>query len=198
VSNRRATQSVVFTGIAVTLYDNGFWPYLTQALTEALVQHTATGLLYLNDLYHDRADNGTYTTNTDEAFRAVGCLDGRGNPDPAFMADQAKRLEQQAPTVGIFFAYDGITCANWPYPVVPQNFDIHAKGAPPIVVIGTTGDPATPYAWAQALSKTLDSAVLVTWKGEGHTAYGRSNSCVAGAVESYLVDGTVPQNGLTC
>jgi hypothetical protein len=171
---------------------------LTQALSEALVNHTATTLLALNDFYHDRAENGSYTSNTDEAFRAVDCLDGRSNPDPAFMNEQAKRLEQKAPTVGEFFAYGGLTCAHWPYPAVSQDFDIHAKGAPPIVVIGTTGDPATPYAWAQALSSTLDSAVLVTWHGEGHTAYGRSNSCVADAVESYLVDANVPQDGLMC
>ncbi|MCY1462967.1 Carboxylesterase B [compost metagenome] len=73
-----------------------------------------------------------------------------------------------------------------------------AEGAAPIVVIGTTGDPATPYAWSQSLAEQLASAVLVTFEGHGHTAYGRSNGCIADAVESYLLDGTVPADGLTC
>src|SRR5690606_12702683 len=78
------------------------------------------------------------------------------------------------------------------------EFDLHAEGAAPIVVIGTTNDPATPYVWAEVLAGTLDSAVLLTWEGEGHTAYGRSNACVGAAVDAYLVDGTVPEDGLRC
>ncbi|WP_449374772.1 alpha/beta hydrolase [Arthrobacter psychrolactophilus] len=67
-----------------------------------------------------------------------------------------------------------------------------------MLVIGTTGDPATPYAWAQALAEQLDSGVLITWQGEGHTAYGRSNECITTAVDDYFVDGKVPAAGTTC
>jgi hypothetical protein len=73
-----------------------------------------------------------------------------------------------------------------------------AKGAAPILVVGTTNDPATPYAWAQSLSKLLSSGVLLTYKGEGHTAYGVANSCLNGAVDAYLLDGTVPADGTRC
>ena len=197
-SDRRVTQTLAFYGIAVTLYNDLSWPVLTQALTEAIDEGTGNTLLYLADFYNDRNADGSFATNSAEAFRAVGCLDGRQDTDPQTMEAQRERLETEAPTMGSFFAYGALTCADWPHPVVEQEFDVNAAGAAPIVVIGTTNDPATPYVWAQGLAKTLDSGVLVTWEGEGHTAYGRSNACVSDAVDAYLVEGTVPEDGLTC
>jgi len=76
--------------------------------------------------------------------------------------------------------------------------DIRAAGAAPIVVVGTTRDPATPYLWAVALADQLESGVLVERDGDGHTGYNSGNECVDTAVESYLVDGTVPVDGLSC
>ncbi|GAB2450564.1 alpha/beta hydrolase [Xylanimonas ulmi] len=197
-TNRRVTQTLAFYGVAVTLYDQQSWPALTQALSEVVNRGTGNTLLYLADFYNDRNDDGTFENNSAEAFRAVGCLDSRGATDLAQMRAEAAAIDEAAPTVGRFFAYTGLVCSDWPYPVVAQEFDVHATGAPPIVVIGTTHDPATPYAWAQALAQTLDSGVLVTYEGEGHTAYGRSNQCVVDAVDAYFVDGTTPQDGLRC
>lgn len=197
-SSRTVTQSLAFYGVAVTLYDEGSWPILTQALQEVVTQGTASTLLYLADFYNDRNADGTFSTNSSEAFRAVNCLDARGTDDMDEMKRLAAEIEEEAPTMGSFFAYGGLSCTDWPYPVVEQEADLHAEGAAPIVVIGTTNDPATPYVWAQGLAKTLDSAVLLTYEGEGHTAYGRSNACIGDAVDDYLVDGTVPQDGLTC
>jgi hypothetical protein len=74
---------------------------------------------------------------------------------------------------------------------------ITAEGAPPIVVVGTTGDPATPYHWAEALADQLDTGVLVTYEGEGHTGYGDSD-CVQDAIDDYLLALKVPEDGLTC
>lgn len=196
--DRVLTKSLAFIGIAVALYDNESWPYLTMALEEALTQRTGTGLLGLADIYNDRNLDGSFEGNSAEAFRAVGCLDGRQDADPAAMKAQADRLATKAPTVGDFFSYGGLVCADWPYPVVEQDFDLAAPGAAPIVVIGTTNDPATPYVEAQALAKTLESGVLVTFEGEGHTAYGRSNSCISDAVDAFFLDGTVPKDGLMC
>lgn len=65
-------------------------------------------------------------------------------------------------------------------------------------MIGTRGDPATPYEWAPALADQLESGVLVTWNGEGHTAYGRAGECIGSTVDAYLVEGTVPEDGLVC
>ena len=75
---------------------------------------------------------------------------------------------------------------------------VSAAGAPPIVVIGTTRDPATPYVWAKALADQLSSGVLVTYDGDGHTAYARGNGCVSTAVNAYLNDRVVPRDGLRC
>ncbi len=195
---RRLTQTLAFYGIALTLYSDDSWPMLRNALGQALDQNDGTRLLALADLYNDRSADGGFTKNSAEAFRAVNCLDSRQNPDPAFMRAQRDRLVREAPTMGSAFAWGGLLCQNWPYPVVKQGYDEAAKGAAPIVVVGTTNDPATPYAGAQALAKLLDSGVLVTWEGEGHTAYGRSNSCISKAVDGYLVEGDVPKDGLVC
>ncbi|GAA1717852.1 alpha/beta hydrolase [Isoptericola hypogeus] len=196
--NRDVTQTLAFYGVAVTLYDEASWPLLTQALDEAINEGKGDVLLYLADFYNDRNADGSFATNSSEGFRAVNCLDDRGTTDVDEMRANAAEIEDVAPTMGRFFAYGGVTCADWPYPEAEQEFDLHAKGAPPIVVVGTTNDPATPYVWAEGLADTLETATLVTYEGEGHTAYGRSNDCVAKAVEGYLVDGTVPEDGLTC
>jgi pimeloyl-ACP methyl ester carboxylesterase len=197
-ASRPLTATLAFYGIAVTLYSKDSWPYLTSALSEAITKGTGSQLLSLADFYNDRNSDGTYKDNSAEAFRAVGCLDDPGATDLATMKQQAADIEAAAPTVGSFFTYGGIACKPWPYPQVKQEFDVHAKGAPPIVVVGTTGDPATPYAWAQGLAKTLDSGVLLTYQGEGHTAYRRDNTCVASAVGSFLVNDKVPADGTTC
>ncbi|ROS76618.1 alpha/beta hydrolase [Cellulomonas sp. PhB143] len=197
-SDRDLTQTLMFYGIALPLYSKANWPLLTQALTEAIDKGTGTTFLLLSDYYNDRNPDGSYTGNSAEAFRAVNCLDDPGNPDMAFMDAQAKQIEAAAPTMGEFFTYNGLTCADWPEAPVKKDFDLHAKGAAPIVVVGTTNDPATPYVWAQGLAKTLDSGRLLTYQGEGHTAYGSSNSCIGDSVDDYLVDGTLPAEGKTC
>ena len=92
----------------------------------------------------------------------------------------------------------GDGCADWPVEPVREPAPIAAEGAGPIVVIGTTGDPATPYEWAESLAEQLDDAVLLTFDGNGHTAYGRSGGCIEEQVDAYLLEGTVPEDGLTC
>jgi pimeloyl-ACP methyl ester carboxylesterase len=197
-ADREVTQTLAFYGIAVTLYDEASWNVLTQALDEVITQGTGDVLLYLADFYNDRNSDGSFNTNSSEAFRAVGCLDDRSSPDVEEMRAQVKEIEERAPTVGTFFGYGGIVCADWPFPAVERDYDVSAPGAAPILVVGTTNDPATPYVWSEGLAKTLDSAVLLTYEGEGHTAYGRSNSCIADTVEAYLIEGTVPKDGKTC
>jgi len=152
----------------------------------------------LADYYNDREDDGSFTSNSTEAFQAIGCVDDRATEDPAEMARLADEIIAAAPTVGNFFTYGGLVCRDWPVPVAPGSFDLHAAGAPPILVIGTTNDPATPYDWAVGLANTLDSGVLLTYDGEGHTAYIRSNACIADTVDELLVADIVPPNGKRC
>jgi pimeloyl-ACP methyl ester carboxylesterase len=195
---RPLTATLAFYGVAVTLYSKDSWKYLTLGLKEALDSGTGSILLSLADSYNSRNADGTFQDNSAEAFRAVGCLDDPGTSSMAAMKAQAVDIEAKAPTVGQFFTYGGLACKPWPYPQVKQDFDVHAKGAPPIVVVGTTRDPATPYSWAQGLASTLGSGVLVTYEGDGHTAYRRDNTCIANAVGAFLVDDKVPAAGTTC
>ncbi|GCD19826.1 alpha/beta hydrolase [Cellulomonas algicola] len=197
--DRRLTGSLAFYGIALPLYSQPSWPYLTQALDAAIHENDGSILLQLADAYFDREADGTYSTNATEAFWAIGCLDDRQSADPAEMRAQADRIEAVAPTMGSFFSYGGTICADWPVPVVGGLDDYSAKDATaPILVVGTTNDPATPYAWAEKLATTLSTATLLTYEGEGHTAYGSSNDCVADAVDAYILTGTVPPEGTRC
>ncbi|MFD1211570.1 alpha/beta hydrolase [Arthrobacter sp. GCM10027362] len=184
-------------GLLVPLYDDASWPALTSALTTAL-QGDPTLMLWLADATAQRDENGHYTGNTTFAYTAVNCLDYPMVSDLPTMRKQAAELEKASPTIGRYLAYGGTTCQNWPYKPVREPAPVRAEGAGPVVVIGTTGDPATPHAWAESLADQLSSASLVTFKGEGHTAYPRSNGCIQDAVDSYFIDGKVPADGTTC
>ncbi len=108
------------------------------------------------------------------------------------------RFEKVSPTFGAIFAFGLSACASWPIHTGTEPAPIHAKGSPPILVVGTSRDPATPLSWARALASQLDKGVLVTRDGDGHTGYHAGNTCVDGAVESYLVSGTVPREEVDC
>ena len=93
--------------------------------------------------------------------------------------------------------WGSLPCAYWPVRGAPAPA-MRAVGAPPILVVGTTRDPATPYRWAQALARDLSTGVLLGWNGDGHTAYKMGSSCVDSIVDRYLIDGAVPRNGTVC
>jgi len=194
---RELTLPLALNGLLVTMYEDSAWFMLTTALGQAL-KGDGIGLLMLSDIYLDRDDTEGYTTNQMEAFVAIGCLDSRAPADLASAQAQADRLIKAAPTFGEFWGFSEKLCDQWPYPQVGEPKAVTAAGAAPILVIGTTGDPATPFAWAQALADQLESGVLLTYEGHGHTAYGRSNSCVNEVVDAYLVDGAVPGDGKVC
>ncbi|GAA3327872.1 alpha/beta hydrolase [Paeniglutamicibacter sulfureus] len=184
-------------GFIVPLYDNSTWPMLTEALRNVMAGNV-DDIQYFADLTAGRESDGSYTGNGTAAFSAINCLDYPMDADIPTMRAEAQELAQAAPTIGKYLAYGAVGCQDWKHPATGNPAPLTAEGAAPIVVIGTTGDPATPYAWSQALAEQLSSASLVTYEGHGHTAYGRSNDCIANAVESYFLDGTVPADGLTC
>ncbi|HRD60386.1 MAG TPA: alpha/beta hydrolase [Nocardioides sp.] len=186
-----------FYGLVAPLYNRDYWPLLDQALQQAL-DGDGTTLLRLSDLYSSRADDGTYTDNSAEAILAINCLDDPYSIPADQVPDQIPEFEKASPTFGRVFAWSLTNCegvhtrASEPVPVVD------APGAAPIVVVGTTRDPATPYQWAVHLADQLQSGVLITRDGDGHTGYNAGNDCVDEAVEDYLIDGTVPPDGLDC
>ena len=148
------------------------------------------------DPYQGRKPNGSYS-NQHDAYTGNTCLDFAAPHEVAMYTAWAKRLKASAPHFAGLIAYNDLACAFWPVPAQRTPAAVTASGAPPIVVIGTTGDPATPYAWAVALAKQLESGVLVTREGEGHTGY-LASPCVQRAVDAYLLALTVPKAGLTC
>ncbi|QIK64772.1 alpha/beta hydrolase [Leucobacter viscericola] len=191
---RMFTSGTMLTAIITPLYSQSNWPYLDQLFTSVADGNADVGLS-LADFYYDR-ENGKYTSNSTEAFSAINCLDYPSDIDADRMRKEAAELAKIAPTIGRFQGYGDLGCAGWPY-TGTERTAVKAKGADPILVVGTTGDPATPYRWAESLTKQLDSGVLLTYEGEGHTAYG-SNACVNDAVDAYLLKGTVPPEGTRC
>lgn len=197
-SGRELTQPLAVSGVLLTLYDNQYWPLLSEALRAALEQQDGSLLLSYADLVADREPDGTYSTNSTVAFTAINCLDYPVTTDPEFMDAEAARLRELSPTFGQFLAYGEIACDVWPVDATGVRRPLAAEGAAPILVVGTTRDPATPYAWAEAMAEQLESGRLLTFDGEGHTAYGRSNACITDAVDGYLLHGKVPREGLVC
>ncbi|WP_418607463.1 alpha/beta hydrolase [Georgenia sp. SUBG003] len=197
-SDRELTASLAFSGIITPLYDSASWFVLTSALDQAINANDGSQLLFLADLMAGREDDGTYPDNSTEANWAVNCLDFPSSGDPALWQQQAAELETAAPTFGPLMGFGDMLCADWPGKDDAERGPLTAEGSAPIMVVGTTGDPATPYEWSVSLADQLENGFLVTYEGEGHTAYGRSNDCVVRAVDDFLIDGVVPEDGLTC
>lgn len=185
----------LMTAIITPLYSQGNWPALTQMLADVL-QGNADYAFYIVDIYFNRED-GKYVDNQTEAFRAYNCMDYPVDSDPADLAAAYAVLDQKAPTIAPYWKGPD-PCAEWSTPATGVRERIAAEGAAPIVVVGTTNDPATPYEWSVSLADQLSSGVLITRVGEGHTGYNKGNACVDDAVEAYFIDGTVPQDGLRC
>jgi pimeloyl-ACP methyl ester carboxylesterase len=187
VGSRSLGPGEFFTGLALGLYSTTYWPYLRQALGE-VKNGNGSRLLAFSDALTDRHADGSYS-NLIESNLAINCVD----------RPSARRVIEYDDNARAFAdAYGSMPCAFWHVPPVEEAHPVSADGAPPIVVIGTTRDPATPYVWARALARQLSSGVLVTFDSDGHTAYEHGNGCIVGAVNGYLEDVQVPRDGLRC
>ncbi|MET9804778.1 alpha/beta hydrolase [Streptomyces sp. NPDC006368] len=197
--SREVNQSLALTGIVQTLYAQSMWPYLTKALDEVERDGTGDLLLQLADSYNERDEDGHYGTQH-HAQRAISCADNSQRPTVADAKALLPEFRRISPVFGEFLAWDTAGwCAGWPVRGAAADWDASAPGAGPILVVGTTGDSATPYEGAKKMADELGEGVgiLITNKGEGHGAYGTS-SCVTRAVDAYLLDGKVPASGTTC
>ncbi len=195
--SRELGESLATTGVIAAMYDEGAWPQLRRALAEAK-RGEGSGLLALADSYYEREPDGSYA-NLMFANAAVNCLDLA----PAFTRpeDVEKALpafEKASPVFGKGFAWAALNCGSWPVEATGTPHRTEAEGAAPIVVVGTTRDPATPYKWARSLAEQLSSGRLLTYEGDGHTAYGRGSDCVDTAINTYLLEGTPPKDGKKC
>ncbi|MFI7297994.1 alpha/beta hydrolase [Streptomyces sp. NPDC050121] len=196
---RKLTQTLAVTGIVLPLYSKSGWPSLTSAL-KAAEAGDGSELLTLADGYNERDTSGHYGTTT-HSQRVISCLDDKQRPT----AEETKKLlpefERISPVFGDFLGWDTAGwCHDWPVAGQYDTPEVSAAGAAPILLVGNTGDPATPYEGARKMADELGQGVgvLLTWKGEGHGAYGSGSSCVDSAVNAYLVKGTVPKDGTVC
>ncbi|GAU68771.1 putative peptidase S33 family protein [Streptomyces sp. NBRC 110611] len=194
---RKLTESLAMTGVIAAMYDQRAWPMLREYLAQAKAGN-GRGLLALSDSYYEREPDGHYA-NQMYANPAVNCLDLA----PAFATpDQVRAalpgFREASPVFGENFAWAALNCAYWPVKASGTAHRIEAKGADPIVVVGTTRDPATPYTWAKALAQQLSRATLLTYEGDGHTAYGRGSDCIDTEINTYLLEGTAPPKNKRC
>lgn len=184
-------------GVASAMYDQRLWPGLTDALRDAFAGD-GSALMALANQYADRNADGTFNDNIMQVIYAVNCLDRSDSNKISVYEQDAKAFSVKSPTWGAFLAWGSVPCGFWPFPATGHPEKISAKGSGPIMVIGTTRDPATPYEWSKILADQLANGHLVTFNGDGHTAYMRSNSCLDGTVDAYLLKGTVPPDGKRC
>jgi pimeloyl-ACP methyl ester carboxylesterase len=194
-ADRPLTQGDLVWGILGSLYARFQWAGLANAISDAL-DGDGSRMIRLVDQLWERNDDGSYS-NLFEANIAVNCLDQVVDRDPDHHRMLSQEFADQAPIFGSWGGYLNLPCAYWPPDPTPPPVPT-AAGAPPILIIGNTGDPATPLKWSTALSHQLESAVLLTNDAEGHTGYLQLSNCVDGIVDAYLLQLEVPDEGTTC
>ncbi|MGW6744536.1 alpha/beta hydrolase [Streptomyces sp. NPDC055025] len=198
IGNRKLTQTQATNGIAQALYSKQFWPYLEQGLDEADGGNGAL-LLALSDAMNGRDEYGRYS-NLQAANAAVNCVDSKERYTLEQTKAKLPEFRRASPVFGDFLGWGLMSCSKWPVPGQWTHPDVSAPGSAPILIVGNTGDPATPYAGARAMAEALGKGVGVeiTYHGQGHGSYDSGNPCVQGAVNNYLLNGTVPAAGTVC
>lgn len=200
----------VLAALTGSLYSESFWPALLVGLeavtggdgdvladlAEAIGQHGSGG--GPDDDTTD--DDPTDESNENDAFRAITCDD---SSDRYTVADVERRMPEftkASPLFGPGLAWSALSCAGWPVPGEAKHPEVSAPGAPPILLVGNTGDPATPYEGAARMAEALgeDVGFELTYRGEGHGAFDSGNPCVRDAVHTYLLDGRLPKRGAVC
>ncbi|WP_019354394.1 alpha/beta hydrolase [Streptomyces sp. AA1529] len=198
-SGRKLTESLAEGGIAQALYSEETWDLLTQGLEEAVVDSNGSTLLLLADALNGRNQDGTYST-LQSSLTAISCADNEQRYGTGAIRNRLPDFAEASPVFGPMSAWGLASCHDWPVHGRWRTPPVSAAGSDPILLVGTTGDPATPYGGTRAMQRELGDGVgvEVTYRGEGHGAYDSRNSCVRKAVDGYLLRGRVPRNGTDC
>jgi pimeloyl-ACP methyl ester carboxylesterase len=195
---RRLTQSAATSGIAQALYSKDFWQYLTDGLQQA---YSGDGkvLMLLSDSMNGRDENGQYS-NLVAANVSINCADDKPRYTTADVKATLPQFRAASPVFGDYLAWSLLGCTDWPVAGAADHPDVSAPGTAPILVVGNTGDPATPYEGTKKMVDALGkgAGVELTYRGQGHGAYESKNKCVQSTVNSYLLDGKVPAAGTVC
>ena len=193
---RTVSESLLVLGTASALYDSyEGWPELRQALKEAVAGYADT-YLELADMYSGRQEDGTYASNEFDSGAIIDCLDFGDDRSIRQLQRDSKAISAAAPVFGPYIALSGLTCKFFTTPPAVQVRTTKTNAT--IMIIGTTGDPATPYAWAKGLARLLPNSQLLTYVGDGHTAQGRGNACIDDAVDAFYLTGKLSAQDLRC
>jgi pimeloyl-ACP methyl ester carboxylesterase len=176
------------TGLALPLYSEDLWPDLSDAVADAL-DGDGTAMVSLADQYIGVADFDVYF--------AVNCLDFEWPETPDELLAEGAVAADESPHFAEPIVNDYVRCAMWPVAEVPLT-PVTAPDAPPILVVSTTNDPATPYEAGVRTAERLESGVLLTYEGDGHTVVGNGVPCVDDIAADYLIDLEAPDGGTTC
>jgi pimeloyl-ACP methyl ester carboxylesterase len=190
-NSRTAGAGELYDALLGGLYSRVDWPELGDALAADAAGNGAP-VVTMSDNYDK---NGS--SNGSDAAVAIDCLDHPVSHDLATYGSLAELSKPSAPVFGPLLAWGEASCAVWPAPATRPVGPVAADGAPPILVIGTTADPATPYQWAVNVAHELQHGVLLTRDGVDHVAYFYS-PCVRNDVQAYFVSGVTPPPGTTC
>ncbi|WP_329545642.1 alpha/beta hydrolase [Streptomyces sp. NBC_01356] len=195
---RQLTQTAATNGIAQALYSKDFWEYLTEGLEQAY-DGDGKVLMLLSDSMNGRNQNGQYS-NITAANISINCADDKPRYTADYVESKLPEFRDASPLFGDYLAWGMVSCTDWAVAGAADHPDVSAPGAAPILVVGNTGDPATPYEGAKKMVDALGKGVGVelTYKGQGHGAYDSGNKCVQDAVNGYLLQGTVPPAGTVC
>ncbi|WAZ23985.1 alpha/beta hydrolase [Streptomyces cinnabarinus] len=195
---RDLTQTAATNGIAQALYSQDFWEYLTEGLQQA---YDGDGriLMLLSDSMNGRSENGEYS-NITAANVSINCADDKPRYTAEFVESRLPEFRAASELFGDFLAWGMVSCTDWAVDGAADHPDVSAPGSAPILVVGNTGDPATPYEGARRMVQALGEGVGVelTYRGQGHGAYDSKNKCVQNAVNGYLLTGKVPTAGTVC
>jgi pimeloyl-ACP methyl ester carboxylesterase len=196
---RYAGQSIAITAIATTLYDSGDgWKDLKKMLNQAILKRDPAEMFKQADDYNNRDSAGNYYSNQTDVSIIINCLDWKEPRTIEEITSDRGAFTKAAPIFGPYLYLAGLPCKYWKtepqLPPMPlKNIDTS-----PVLVIGVTNDPATPYEWAEDLVKVFTNGKLLTLNGDGHTGHNQGNECVDSVVDSYFLTGKIGSEPLIC
>ena len=197
--SRRLVQSEAITALFFAMYATDLWPTLRSGLKQAK-NGDGTTLQLLAQLANDQTGPNRYGSNIASAFYAIGCWDYPATPGIPGLRKSAAEWSKGArvPEMAAAMSWGNAPCSSWfaHSPIAPAP--VTSTTDAPILIIGTTYDPATPYAWSQSLAQQLPTSRLLTHRGDGHTVYGDANLCIDDIADRYLLTGQLPELGTVC
>ncbi|WIK64378.1 alpha/beta hydrolase [Gleimia hominis] len=196
--NRPLTKSLAMSAILAGMYSTDSYKYVTQGVMQAMGSKDGSILLQIADLYADRKPDGSYSSNSFDAFNVVNALDYKPVGTPKEWEKTAEELKKKLPFVGSEFSYASAGLVDWPVKAPGERKALSASEAPEFLIVGTKNDPATPYKWAVNMHEAAAKSRLVSWNGWGHCAYRQDGSAgVRSTVDKYLIDGKVPEEDVS-